>query len=272
MIVRPDDPPPLEVAALVSPVVAAYGGGTNSTAMLVGWVRKKYAPVDLILFADTGGERPETYDFIDKFSRWLVAEGLPSISVIRKGGLQETLEQKCLRNKSLPSIAYGFKTCSHAFKIEPQEREVNRYEPARQAWRVGLRVTKLVGYGREEQRRIARAGDGTPKYWLRFPLDVWGWDRDDCVEMIRKAGLPQPGKSSCFFCPASKKTEILDLYRRHPGLFERAVALEHAAKGTSTAVKGLGRRFSWDDFVAGAASVPESGIEGCVSCADDGEP
>ena len=41
--------------------VVAYGGGTNSTAMLVG-MYEKGIPVDLILFADPGGEQPYTYE------------------------------------------------------------------------------------------------------------------------------------------------------------------------------------------------------------------
>ena len=43
--------------------VVAYGGGTNSTAMLIGMCRKKI-PVDLILFADPGCEQPYTYDYL----------------------------------------------------------------------------------------------------------------------------------------------------------------------------------------------------------------
>ena len=40
--------------------IVGYGGGTDSTAMLVGlW--QHHVPVDLILFADPGGEQPHTY-------------------------------------------------------------------------------------------------------------------------------------------------------------------------------------------------------------------
>ena len=42
-----------------SPIIVSYGGGTNSTAMLIAMVLKGIKP-DLILFADTGGELPET--------------------------------------------------------------------------------------------------------------------------------------------------------------------------------------------------------------------
>lgn len=40
--------------------VLAYGGGVNSTALLVS-LHQRGIPIDLILFADTGGELPSTY-------------------------------------------------------------------------------------------------------------------------------------------------------------------------------------------------------------------
>jgi len=42
------------------PIMVSYGAGTNSTAMLVEMVRRG-EHVDVITFADTGGERQETY-------------------------------------------------------------------------------------------------------------------------------------------------------------------------------------------------------------------
>jgi len=38
-----------------APVVVSYGGGTNSTALLVGMQERDLRP-DLILFADPGGD------------------------------------------------------------------------------------------------------------------------------------------------------------------------------------------------------------------------
>ena len=47
----------------------------------------------------------------------------------------------------------------------------------------------------------------------------WGWARDDCIQQIEAAGLPQPGKSSCFFCPSMRAEEIIHLRDHHPDLF-----------------------------------------------------
>ena len=42
--------------------MVSYGGGANSTALLIG-LHQHRIPVDLILFADTGAEHPHTYAY-----------------------------------------------------------------------------------------------------------------------------------------------------------------------------------------------------------------
>lgn len=61
--------------------IVSFGGGTNSTAMIIGMYLHKI-PVDLILFADTGGEQPHTYEFIRVFNAWLDKHGLPKITPV----------------------------------------------------------------------------------------------------------------------------------------------------------------------------------------------
>lgn len=221
--------------------MVSYGGGTNSTAMLVGMVERTERP-DAILFADTGGERPEIYTFAERFSGWLVERGFPEITVVAN---LPTLEQDCLTRKALPSVAYGFKSCSDRWKVRPQNKWVNRWPLAMEAWQRGEKVTKCIGFDAGEPYR-ADGKTGDEKYLNRYPLIEWDWGREECVEAIRRAGLPQPGKSSCFFCPNTKKHEILSL---PVDLQERALEMEENADlGT---IKGLGRGFSWKNFIHG---------------------
>ena len=53
--------------------IVSYGGGTNPTAMIIG-MREAGTPVDMIVFSDTGGERPETYEHIKTFSMAVKAQ------------------------------------------------------------------------------------------------------------------------------------------------------------------------------------------------------
>lgn len=215
--------------------IVSFGGGTNSTAMLIGMVERSI-PVHAILFADTGGEKPHTYLHVEIVNRWLAARELPLI--VTPSGPRKTLEQDCLDRKALPSVAYGFKTCSQRWKAEPQQK-----------WRNQQGITdyvQFIGYDADEPHR-AKPFPGN-----RYPLIEWGWGREDCVEAIARAGLPQPGKSACSFCPSSKKHEIIELGRQYPVLLTRALAME--ANADLGAIKGLGRRFAWRDVIAADAA------------------
>jgi len=239
--------------------VVSFGGGTNSAAMIIG-MNQRGIPIDLILFSDTGVEKPGTYDFINAFNEWLCGKGLPEITTVQKSlhGEPYTLEQFCLRYGKMPSVVYGRKQCSVEFKIEPMEKFCNKHEPFTEAWKRGEKVSRYTGYDAGEKRRIEANGDkynSDKKYLYYFPLMDWKLSREDCVSLIKDAGLPPAGKSSCFFCPNNKKEEIIKLWENHPDLFRRAVAIEQNAgktrkDGTPSAIIGLGREWTWEEYIA----------------------
>lgn len=244
--------------------IVSYGGGTNSTAMLIECVKREI-PIDLITFADTGGERPHTYAYVDNFSKWCVEHGLPEITIVRKAGNGETLEENCLRCNMLPSIAYGFKSCSQKYKIQPQDKFCNNWQPAKDEWFAGRKIVKFIGYDADEDHRAKIPEDD--KYIYQYPLVEWDMGRDECIHVIEDAGLCLPGKSACFFCPSSKPAEIRQLAANYPDLADRALAME--ANAELTTVKGLGRNFSWKNvlsqqelFEDGYATTPEM-VCGC---------
>lgn len=222
------------------PLVVAYGGGVNSTAMLVEFHKRGIRP-DATLFADTGGERPETMCAIKQVSAWCVERGMPEIVMVRYPGGphgDKSLEAECLRTGNLPSIAYGFKTCSDKWKRTPQDK----YLKANGLWP----CKKAIGYDAGEERRMKPSQDEDVVNW--FPLIEWGFWREECEAVCTQAGLPI-AKSSCFYCPSMKKREILDLAKTHPDLAARACAMEANAAPNLITVNGLGRNFSWTDFL-----------------------
>ncbi len=246
-------------------LVASFGGGVNSAAMLVGLRDRGIVP-DAILFADTGGEKPETYQFIDKVNAWLRPvgreRGFPQIITVQNDGVYGELEQECLKKKTLPSLVFGWRSCSDKYKLRPQHKYIKtviareldggpahlqRSYPRLHEFdkAVGLafgNVKWCVGIDAGESHRMG----AFENCW--HPLVEWGWDRAKCIEAIKRAGLPVPTKSACFFCPASTKSEVKALSREHPDLFARAVAMEQNAEGLQ--VDGLGRHFSWEKLVA----------------------
>src|SRR5437868_1048367 len=89
------------------PLVVSYGLGVDSTAMLVELARRRIRP-DLILFADTGGEKPETYQYLRVIRPFLARAGFPGVTVVRyepRRASYRTLEGQCLHTGTLPSLA-----------------------------------------------------------------------------------------------------------------------------------------------------------------------
>lgn len=216
--------------------VVSYGGGTNSTAMLIGMAERRIIP-DHILFADTGGEKPNTYEYLKIFDDWLKNSGMPGITIVKQ---EITLEADCLRRKALPGKAYGFPSCSDRWKIRPQRKYLKKLLGIPR--NKGLTGVKwIIGIDAGESHRA----DSYPEN--DYPLLDWDWGREECIEAIQNAGLPLPGKSACFFCPSMKKQEIKDLKENYPHLYERALQMEGNAELTS--IEGLGRNFSWREYM-----------------------
>jgi hypothetical protein len=104
----------------------------------------------LITFADVGGEKQGTYDFIPIFTRWLVERDFPAPTICTYQPKTETqaryraavvqlakkydidlserqlarlsrLFGNMIANETMPGIAFGMKTCSIKWKVEAQE-------------------------------------------------------------------------------------------------------------------------------------------------------
>ncbi len=272
------------------PLVVAYGLGVDSTAMLIEFAKRGIRP-DHILFADTGGEKPETYQYLDVIRPFLAHVGFPNVVVVRyqpKWATYQTLEEQCLHTGTLPSLAYGGKSCSLKYKRTPQDKFILSIYPVSGILQRNQRIVRAIGFEAGEERRTYAHSAGTlgqdaykehqlmeiqllaetkkplsREQWLDqhyfaywYPLLEWGYDREKCKTIIAQAGLPVPLKSSCFFCPASKKKEILWLQEQHPELLERALTIERNAQEKLTSVKGLGRSFSWVNYLVQRDDLP----------------
>jgi hypothetical protein len=138
-----------------------------------------------------------------------------------------------------------------------------------------IQAVQTVGYDANEghravnKREIILSKTQTLKLW--FPLIDWQWRREDCSRAIERAGLPVPGKSACYMCPASKRSEVLTLRRDHPELFAKALEMERLAHRTNRVKRGLGGEANlWADWVQIEDNSPWLDLEpvhvpcGCV--------
>lgn len=206
-----------------------FGGGVNSTALLLFCWDFGIRP-DWVVFSDTGSERPETYENVERVKAWCNRVGFPfdTTSWIRRDGSFESVHANALRTGYLPSKAYGYSGCTYKWKIQPLQkwRKLHGFSPSGVA----------VGYDAGETRRLTKAmkrvcesmeQDADETVW--YPLAAWGYDRNSCVLRIREEGWP-PAKSACFLCPNMKPTEWDSLKTEHPNLFNIAKNVQEFAE------------------------------------------
>ncbi|MBO9579499.1 MAG: hypothetical protein J7498_01245 [Sphingobium sp.] len=231
----------------------------------------------VITFADVGGEKPETIAHRDRMNAILAAWNWPPIITCRKIPLASTgyddLFGNCLTNETLPSLAFGMKSCSIKWKQIPQDQLIKGARSGPNAalphpvWTeaegTGQRIVKLIGYdcGRADLRRSRNLRTVDADFDYAYPLQLLGWTREDCIAIIMDVlGVDYvPIKSACFFCPASKIWELYWLAAHHPDLLERALLLER------TALTGRHSRFdevefgaTWEELVSNADRFPSS--------------
>lgn len=262
------------------PLVVACGMGTDSIAMLIAMKDRGIRP-DVVQWADTGSERAHTYRYVNIMIDWLKANDFPPLLIVRKvcplAG-HRSLYDQLWNTSQLPSPAFHRNhSCSAKWKLEPQ-RDYHRFLPwlhgeesrtaigfsAEETNRRASGIAEAIGFSAEETSRKSyqlKDGDGYVTY---YPLQEWDMTRQDCVDLIADEGLPQPGKSACFFCPMMQKCEVESL--RPPELIA-ALAMEQRAEdgGKLKKIRGLrkGVNESWAEWLE--TPTPKNDFIGLVS-------
>jgi hypothetical protein len=212
--------------------VISYGGGVQSTALIVLATQGKIGNVDAALFSNVGddSEHPATLGFVRNIAiPWAKERGLDVIELTpTKKGRPSTIYSEMVDPSTRRDVIPVFgekgnplsRICTADYKIGTvhrwlKEHGTNKNNPA----------TVLLGISTDE---IERAGRGTSKsYEIReYPLLQLGLNRVDCMKVISDAGLPVPPKSSCFFCPFHSELTWSELRRDHPDLFDKAQHME----------------------------------------------
>lgn len=226
---------------MTAPTIISYGGGVQSSALIVLAVTGRLShlgyDVTAAVMSNVGddSEHPDTLEYVRTvMTPWAADRGLPVIETHRenlRGAYKgpETLWGRLMRpeSKSLPipvrmadTGAPGTRSCTADFKIVP----VGRWLKAHGATADDPAIV-LIGISSDEYQR-ANNKRAQPYEVPAYPLLELGLSRGDCEQIIRDAGLPVPPKSSCFFCPFHRPQAWAEQRRDFPELFARSQLLE----------------------------------------------
>jgi PP-loop superfamily ATP-utilizing enzyme len=185
--------------------ILSFGGGVDSSAIILHHIHKEDLGIDHIVFADTGAESQGTYLNILNFHLICKEHGIPFSIVRRKG---ENITEWVTRLGIVPVMAGGSHVCSKKFKGDVIQKWAKEKFPKQ-------KITYLIGIEADEKHRTARftkpKGDDNE---YEYPLVDRGITRQDCLDLVAEHGMTIP-KSSCVFCPFMSKEEIKDV-RNNP--------------------------------------------------------
>lgn len=147
-----------------SPTLAlSLGGGTQSGCMSEQIVLGVLPRPDAVVFADTGGEMPGTYGYIEYLRERLATVNVPLV-IASAGNLERDIIAKAgrgmqptppvrVRTESGKLERINAYTCSYDYKRRVIEREVKRLCGGRGAWKRS-NVVQWIGYSRDEAGRL----------------------------------------------------------------------------------------------------------------------
>ncbi|MHB9859071.1 phosphoadenosine phosphosulfate reductase [Streptomyces sp. YIM S03343] len=204
----------------------------QSTALLV-LAAQGHIGYRTCLFANVGddSENPGTLEYLNSVAIPYATDAGIELHVLerrRRDGTVETLWERLHRPdaRSIPipvrmaNGAPGRRSCTADFKI----KVVGRWLRKCGATKVNPAIVG-VGISLDEIHRANRRRSEEHEV-IEYPLLDLGLRRDDCLAIIRDADLPEPPKSSCFFCPFRTAAAWKEQRLNDPELFERAAQLE----------------------------------------------
>lgn len=222
----------VEAEGQVAPLrVFSHGGGAQSIAVLVLAAQGR-VQYDAFLFANVGedSEDPKTLAYHRDIATPFAAEhGLNLVElhrVMRTGETRTLHHQIVTQPKSIPfpvrmqGGGFGNRQCTERFKIKvvarwTREHGATETNPA--VCGIGISMDELDRATTTEKVKHQRT---------EYPLLDLRLSRADCRRIIGDAGLPQPPKSSCYFCPFRSLEDWRRQRATEPEVFASSVALE----------------------------------------------
>lgn len=212
--------------------VLSLGAGVQSSYVLLKMFEEEIAPADLILFADTGNEPKQVYQWLDHLKK-LVGSKL-NIEIVRNnqntGNIIDDYKAQDGRYALIPthilkedgSTGFGRRTCTFEYKIRPIQVRV-REELGVKTLR-NKAVEMVMGISIDE---IQRAKYPQTQWQINcYPLIENEISRSDCQHFFKHSNYGTPPRSACIVCPYHNNEEWFNLKENFPEEFKYAVEFD----------------------------------------------
>lgn len=209
------------------PVLWSYGGGRQTQAIAVLIAHGLLPRPDFAWIADTGREVPSTFTTLrDHIQPMLNAVGV-TVEVLPPASPKPALySRKGTGTLLLPVFTGTGKMAAYCSAYWKRERQ--RSELRARGFGPNNPVRQWFGFSTDEAHRAKL--DSLPWIHAEFPLlTMYPLRKDECVWLVRGAGLPTPQRSRCHICPHQQNEEWREV-RDDPDLWADAVRTDEALR------------------------------------------
>lgn len=218
-------------------VFISLGAGVQSSTMFLMACRGEITPKpDGAIFADTQGEPPAVYEYLDWLEKMGKRYGIPVYRVTR-GSLKEDTEAYVKGNAPRVSSIPAFvkvegqevegrlrRQCTGDYKIMVVRKQIRSLLKEVPKKKRSLPIELWIGISTDE---ITRMKESNVQYIVnRWPLIEQGMSRTDCLKWYKGKRYPTPARSACTFCPYRKNEEWQRMKEEDPESFADAVAFD----------------------------------------------
>lgn len=218
--------------------VLSYGGGTQSTALLLMALKGEINGVipDYIIFSDTGWEPQYVYDWVNKVNEYIKKTYAKEIIFTNGGNIRDDILNGVETGKRFASIPFFTKDdkgkigmarrqCTSEYKIIPVNKKIREllgYQPRK--WvREMVHIWKGISTDEIQRVKPSRERWQTAEHPL---VDVVDMDRSACIAYVEREGLGTPAKSSCIGCPFHDNRAWKEMKMNDPESWKDAVLID----------------------------------------------
>jgi hypothetical protein len=193
------------------------------------------------IFADTQNEPKSVYDWLDylesvfPFKIHRVTAGKLSDKSL---AMKRTRDGRLFSQTNIPFFTRNqdgsegkivFRGCTRDFKLKPLMRKAREIGNVKRGQKT-VSVCQWIGISTDEIYRMKPSRE--PWAECRWPLIEKRMNRNDCLQWMKRRGLPKPPRSACVFCPFHNDYEWRLLKKEAPQDFYAAVKFEEALQRT----------------------------------------
>ena len=218
--------------------ILSLSGGKDSTA-LAFFMRENmpeiFEKLELV-FYDTGCDLPETYDYLNKIEIFLNKK-------ITRVKPKKSFDEIFYTNPIIPS---PFKRwCTVLLKVQPSINFINSIIKTNKFNKIFL----YVGIRADETNRkgVLLNSELEKKYIIpQYPFKDYFIYKSDVKKILDKVGIGIPeyykwrDRNGCYFCFYQKPIDWINLYKKYPHLYKKAMEYEELS------YKGTKYHFGWN--------------------------